>query len=394
MGDAAGSVARRIAIVTGGVPHYRWPFYQALLARGVELHVIAAGKLPPGILAGPSPDARVRLTHLPSPSPRWRRDVLGALRSASPDAILLEHGAALDFCWTTLLSQSISAPRILWTHGIARQELYGGQRGLASRGRWVQLRLADAIACYDRHMADEMKRRFPAKVIGVAPNSTDGSAIVATRRSLEMMGREAVRDGMGLSSRFYLAGLGRLVPDKEFSRLLRVAARVRSAGIDAGVILIGGGPDEPRLRQEATALGFRDGREVIFTGAIAAPEHLARWLYAADLCVSPGFLGLSVVDCLYAGTPVASYLPSASGPFHSPEWRYLSPDVTGFFAAEHTDNALASVCIDYLSRPATSREEVCRVCTAYASEHLGVDRMAEGMMDVIERAMSTKLRVR
>ena len=383
------SQPRRISIVTGGVPHYRWPFYEAIVDRGVELSVIAAGRLPPGTLAAPSLDPRVSLTHLSRASTGWRGDVLARVRADAPDAILLEHGSSLDFSWTTLLARSIGAPRILWTHGIARQELHGKKRGLPSRGRWLQLRLADGIACYDSFMASVMRTRFPHKVVGVAPNSTDGRPIAAARAKLEAEGVRRLRARLGLPRQNYLLGLGRFVAEKDFRRLLRIGAALRSSGVDVGVVLIGGGPEDQLLRTEGRAFGFELGRDLIFTGPITAPEQLAQWLFAADLCVSPGPLGLSAADCLFAGLPVASYEPAVAGPHHGPEWRYLVPGETGFFAAGHTDGALASVCANYLARPAQAREVTRRACVEYASGQLGVGRMADGMMDVVGRTMYT-----
>jgi glycosyltransferase involved in cell wall biosynthesis len=272
---------------------------------------------------------------------------------------------------------------VLWTHGIARQELYGGKRGPASWGRWTQLSLADGIVCYDAHMAEIMARRFPDKVVGAAPNSTDGSAMVAERRRCEREGRAAVRRGLGLPARFYLAGLGRLVGEKDFGRLIRVGAALRRDGMDLGIILIGGGPEAVVLRREAEALGLRPGQDIVFTGGVSDGATLARWLYASDACVSPGFLGLSVVDCLFAGIPVISFEPSSGGPHHSPEWRYLRSGVTGFFAAKHSDDALAAACRDYLEQPDASRERTRSACSEYASANLGVSRMADGMLDMI-----------
>lgn len=385
-GGPVSSSPSRISIVTGGIPHYRWPFFEELVAHGVTLNVISAGVLPPGILETPSPSDRIHLTRLPSRGPRWRRDVVDALADADPQVIVLEHGSSLDYVWTTLLSRRPVAPRVLWTHGIARQELYGGRRGLASWGRWTQLALADGIACYDAAMARRMAARFPNKVIGVAPNSIDGRPLVEERARCELAGRAAVRARLGLTAQLYLAGLGRLVTEKDFSRLLRVGARLRAGGTDVGVVLIGSGPAEQALRDEAAQLGMRVGRDVVFAGGVTEGGALARWLYACDACVSPGFLGLSVVDCLFAGIPVLSYEPTVEGPHHSPEWCYLQPGITGFFAQEYTDDALAEVCRRYLELPQQHREGIRHDCALFAELNLGVHKMALGMLGVVLRA--------
>jgi glycosyltransferase involved in cell wall biosynthesis len=232
-----------------------------------------------------------------------------------------------------------------------------------------------------------MAARYPRKIVGSAPNSTDGSAIAAQRLRCEQEGRAAVRASLGLGAQFYLAGLGRLVAEKDFMRLLRVAAALRSTGVDVGVILIGSGPEEGALRDQARALGMHNSGDVVFTGGISDQKLLARWLYAADACVSPGPLGLSTVDCLFAGVPVISYEPSSRGVHHGPEWRYLTPGKTGWFADAYSDDALALVCREYLGRSDESRASVRAACADYARDHLGIDRMVDGMMAVVTAAL-------
>ena len=386
----SGSGRRAIAVVTGGIPHYRWPFFSELANRAVAVHLVAAGRMPAGILATPSPDSRIGIRHLSVDGPRWRSDVVAELRCVNPDVVLVEHGSALDYSWTTLLSRQINAPRVLWTHGIARQELHGGKGGPASWGRWLQLSLADGILCYDEEMARRLAARFPGKSIGSAPNSTDGTAIAAQRLVCEREGQPAVRNSLGLDARFYLAGLGRLVAEKDFGRLLRIAAALRASGIDVGVILIGSGPEERALRAEARALGMAIGRDVVFTGGISDAKTMTRWLFAADACVNPGPLGLSTVDCLFAGLPVLSVEPSRRGVHHGPEWRYLTHGQTGWFATANDEGALAALCREYLERPADDRARVRAGCVEYAGEHLGIAKMADGMLAVVDAAIAQR----
>jgi len=379
----AGSFRPALAYVARGLPHYRLPFIRALQRHGIRCYVFAAGHLGGGFIEGR--DEEVQLIRLRRPIPSWRGDIVKAIRRVYPDYILLEHGASLDFTWSLLATtQMREVPRILWTHGIERVELYSGRRSVASVGRWWQLARADALLCYDYAMASRLRQQFPDKHVGVAPNSTDGDPLVAARRRLEQVGRLAVRRRHSLELPYYIVGLGRLVRDKEFHRLIRILSLIRSRGLNAGLIFVGTGPELPRIRKLASVAGFAEGREIEFVGAVSDPASLAEWLYCADVCVNPGYLGLSVGDCLFSGLPVVASVPGPGGPYHSPEWQYLTPGSTGWLAADNTDEHVATVTVDYLTRPNEERRRHEEECIMYAESKLGIQPMAKGLLDLLD----------
>jgi len=375
----------RVAYVTRGLPHYRVPVWDALGAAGCSCHVVVAGQLENGfLLAETKAHHTFDLVELRKRFPGWRKDVLDIVRRARPDAIVLEHGASLDFTWTLLLSRLLpNIPRILWTHGIERSELYGGHRSPASLGRLCQLMLATGIVTYDVGMAKRLQRRFPSKVVGAAPNSTDGVPLLSTRRRLELEGRTNVRARRGLERQFYLIALGRLVKEKEFYRLPQIVSRLRSEGLDVGALFVGQGPDEKRIRDECRRFNLQDGRDVTFTGGVADPTMLAEWLYCADVCVNPGYLGLSIVDSLFTGIPVISAMPGPHGPYHSPEWNYLTPGTTGWLVDPNTDESLASQTSRYLRLAASERRQHEEASMRYAEVNLGTQRTVDGLLTVI-----------
>lgn len=371
------------------------PFVRALAQAGLRCDVFLAGRLGRGFVEpalGSAFDAT--LTPMRRFTPWWRGDVVAAVRKAQPRAILLEHGASLDFTWTLLATHRMpGVPRILWTHGIERSELHSRRRSLASIGRWFQLALADAILCYSRSIAQRVQDRFPTKIVGVAPNSTDGTPLLAARRRLAAKGRPALRAELSLPHRFYIAGLGRLVPEKEFHRLIPILGLVKRAGHDVGLILVGGGPELPRIRELATSAGYVERTDVVFTGPVSDPAALAQWLYCADVCVNPGYLGLSVVDCLYSGLPVVSCAPGPRGPYHSPEWEYLQAGLTGWLADSNSDEEMAELTSQYLSMTAEERRGHEDACVRFAETTLGVTPMVNGLLDVLAALGQTPGRV-
>lgn len=386
-------VGTRLAYVTRSLPPYRTAALRGLNARGVNCRAIVAGRANVRDSWRSSPAGDCRVVYLRGrPYPIWRGDVVQALEATAPDAILLEHGASLDFTWTILLSPRLAhVPKVLWTHGIERRELFSGQWTLSSRGRWWQLQRSNALICYDHGMALHLSAMYPGKVVGAASNSTDGAAITETISGLTKLGHTAVRRQAGLGKEFYLLALGRLVPEKEFHRVISILKSVRRMGFDAGAIFVGDGPELGRIRLAMHANGFREGEDVAFAGSISDQVELARWLYCADVSIQPGALGLAVVDSLFAGVPTVTPLPGRAGPYHGPEWKYVANGERGWLVPSNSDEALAEQIAHFLRLSAAERRAIGQACSAFAESSLGIRQMVDGILDVVGRAIQANV---
>jgi glycosyltransferase involved in cell wall biosynthesis len=102
-----------------------------------------------------------------------------------------------------------------------------------------------------------------------------------------------------------LAYLGRLVTEKGLSVLLEATRLLRSVGRDVEVVLIGDGPDRPRLEKEIDALGLVGS--VRITGFLSA-TNLDQTLRDADAIVIPTTMeetaGLAAMEQMVRGRPV------------------------------------------------------------------------------------------
>lgn len=94
------------------------------------------------------------------------------------------------------------------------------------------------------------------------------------------MDASALRESLGLNS-FTIGYVGRLVPEKGLLTLLHAAARLSGSW---QLYLIGGGPQESRLRAEAGRLGIAE--RVVFAGQVPHRE-IPRHIACADVIVLP-----------------------------------------------------------------------------------------------------------
>ncbi|CAK1934199.1 glycosyltransferase [Vibrio crassostreae] len=103
----------------------------------------------------------------------------------------------------------------------------------------------------------------------------------------------------------FILGLGRLVPQKNFSLLVEAYARaVKKFGITQDLVIVGAGRDKDKIQETATKLGIAD--RVHFKGQQNNPFP---WYKQADLFVlSSKFegLGMVLIESLACGTKVVS----------------------------------------------------------------------------------------
>lgn len=102
--------------------------------------------------------------------------------------------------------------------------------------------------------------------------------------------------------RMILVSVGRLAEEKNVDELLRVRAAMGPGA--ATLLLVGDGPDRPRLEGLAADLGLT-APDVVFAGMVP-PEQVADWYQLGDLFVSASTSetqGLTYVEALAAGVP-------------------------------------------------------------------------------------------
>lgn len=147
-----------------------------------------------------------------------------------------------------------------------------------------------------------------------------------------------------------LVCLGRLSKEKRPEVAIRALAALRDRGVDAHLIMVGGGPMRNALRAAAAGL------PVTFTGHVSDRAAVARLLARADATIAPcpaETFGLSVLESLACGTPV---VVSAAGGAHelitAGCGRAAPPDGESFAAAIET-----LLCLPRARLAARSRAE-------------------------------------
>ncbi|RFU40201.1 glycosyltransferase [Actinomadura logoneensis] len=132
---------------------------------------------------------------------------------------------------------------------------------------------------------------IPARRLVTIPNGLDPAAF-----AFDPVARGRVREALGIGPADFVVGtVGRLVRTKRVDVLIEAVERVPGARL----LIVGDGPDAPRLHGLASASGDR----VVFAGA---RQDVAAHLSAMDAFASPSAqetFGLSVLEALANGLP-------------------------------------------------------------------------------------------
>ncbi len=193
-------------------------------------------------------------------------------------------------------------------HSLGAEQMEG--RPLNSRIRGIYLaaeRLGHQTLAVSAHVRDLLVSwGVRASRITVVPNGIDYAQFAPDETS-----RSALRAGLGIPADAPVIGyVGRLAELKRLHVALEAAGPLVASG--AWMVIVGDGPERPRLERLARALGI-DGRTV-FTGA---EYDVARWLSAFDVFVSVGreeTFGLACLEAVASGLPVVTtHAPALDG---------------------------------------------------------------------------------
>jgi teichuronic acid biosynthesis glycosyltransferase TuaC len=316
----------RIGLLTTSFPRHPGDYagcfvadrVQRLLDSGHSVEVLAAGDRPATAVAG-----RLTVRRIPAAPPLFYGEGApealergGAiwLAAAQFSAALVAAAAARAAGWEAIeshwlvpcaLAASAAAPTVA-----RRAYAHSGDVALLERlplGRAVARRLArDGTDL--RFVSDDLRARF-ARLCGQTADLGTVEPLDVPRSLFAPRGgpNAALRRRFGLTAPTVLA-VGRLVPIKGHPALLHACARARAEAPAARrpeVVILGDGPERPRLVRLAAALEV----PLRLDGTVPRAE-VADWLRAADLFAHPS---VRLPNGRTEGAPIAAREARAVG---------------------------------------------------------------------------------
>ena len=277
----------------------------------------------------------------------YQRQVLRRVLFQKWDAVILLGDANIVSNWfISIIAKLKGIPLIFWGHG-----LYGNEYGFRKWLRKRFLRLADYNLVYG-HWAKNLliKEKIKPEKVKVIYNSVNYEL------------SKPLREGAVIPN-FYqayfknelptLIFIGRLTKVKKLHLLIEAVQQLNAETPKYNLMVIGNG----EAKSELEALAQETGVNALFYGACYDEEKIAQFLANADLCVSPGNIGLTSVHAMSYGTPACTVNDFNN---QGPEFEAIKDWQTGCFFDKDKENLAETIALWFDKDP--NRDEVRQNC--------------------------------
>ena len=371
------------------LPGYRLPILRRLNERLDGRLVVCSGQ-PPGAssLSYLTQEQSYDFRHLSlrnywfrGETAHWQPFKKAFRQFGAPAAVLTEESPrSISLPWLLHYAAQRGAGRVLWGHFSSLNRRFDPEKNLQDRYRLALARRVEACACYTQGVADHLSPYLPEEKLFVARNTIDMDTYFGQYDALAVQGKTAVRQKFGIDpDAAVMAFMGRLVPEKGTQLLLETFERIRRDR-PAALLIIGAGPEREAMEAYVTQQQLSD---VHLLGPLPDDEA-APYLYAADVMLMPGYLGLVINHAFAFGLPIVSRRNPVGVKYHSPEVEYVQSGKTGVLSDSDGAEDLAAAVLRVLA----DQERFSANAMDYARTYLRIDRMVDGLEGAIHYASS------
>ncbi len=285
----------------------------------------------------------------------WQADVFPFQKNQNAKTYLILGEPICLSTWFLLIKLKTfhSAKYIyMWTHG-----WYGRENRCKVFLKKVFFSMADGIFLYGNYAKELMiQQGFDANKLYVIYNSLDYDKQLKIRNSLRCSNIYTEHFG---NSNHTLIFIGRLTKKKKLDLIIEALYMLNKQLHRFNLIFVGDG----EMMEQLKALVFDKGLEqcVWFYGECYDEAVNARLLYSADLCVSPGFVGLTAMHSLMFGTPVVTHNDFKN---QAPEFEAVKEGETGAFFEMNSLKSLVETISKWFNNECYNRNDIREKCYA------------------------------
>lgn len=303
----------------------------------------------------------------------WQKGVLQLLKS-NYDVIITPGDTYCLSSWALMfLAKHYNKKMFLWTHGA-----YGDEKGLKLFLTKLRAKVTACSLLYGNYAKDLLvKYGADENKLRVIYNSLDYDEQILMRGNIK---KSPIYEEHFANDNKNLVFIGRLTKIKKLDQVLRALANLNKDKARYNVTFIGDGSEKDALVKLTKELTIEDN--VWFYGACYDEKQIADFLYNADLCVSPGNVGLTAMHAMTFGCPVVSHSNMVA---QMPEVEAIEDGLTGTYFKENSIESLADSVQRWFSFD-IERENVRKNCYRVIDEkynpHVQVETIRKALNEL------------
>lgn len=279
----------------------------------------------------------------------WQPGVISKLKQGYTHYILLGETRALS-TWMFCLLARLFYPKkkvYFWSHG-----WYGKETLMEKLIKKLLFHLPNGgIFLYGNYARNLMiKEGFSSDKLFVIHNSLAYDKQLEIRKHLS---HSDIYRNHFKNDNNNLIFIGRLTKVKRIDILIDAVDLLKKQGHEYNLTLVGDGTEMETLQNKVHAQGLQEN--VWFYGACYDEKENATLIYNADLCVSPGNVGLTAMHVMMFGCPVITH---DNFPYQMPEFEAIQRNITGDFFKQGDTVSLASTIDKWFATNISNRERI------------------------------------
>ncbi len=275
--------------------------------------------------------------------------------------------------WLLLLRSYITKSKvILWTHG-----WYGKENFIIKIAKKIYYSFAFKILVYGEYAKNLLiLNSVNSEKIEVIYNSLGNKESISTTHNL---GKSKYYSNLFENDFNTIIFIGRLTKVKKLNILIQSIEMLKQYGLNLNLYIIGGGEVHDELNNLVKDLGLNSN--VKFHGESYNENFIAQAIYDADLCVSPGNVGLTAIHSMSYGTPVATHNDFKN---QMPEFEIIVENKTGFFFEKDSIESLSESIKNWFDKYPTKNSVIQHSCLEAVSKRYNSDYQIMLLREIIK----------
>ena len=340
---------KKIVIVQRIFPEYRKPIFDAIHEQ-IDFALLHSQNKSGIKQTSSSYSVRVKKWQYGKGDTHLFLNVFGYIKRNKPKVIIHELAVGIVSLPMLMLTRKLFGYKlIIWGHMYNRKIGFDPRKNLSDKYRlWLQKK-ADAIITYSIAEKEELvSKKISGHKIFPALNTLDTNRYLPIRNDLERAGKKNIKQKIGFTHQFNLIFIGRLYEDKWPQYAIEALNLLLKKGmVSVALHFIGSGAMENFLAEYCKRNGLQG--HVFFYNEIYNEYKTGELLFASDMMIMPGCVGLSVNHAFCFDCPVVTFKDINHVPAHGPEIEYIVHGRTGFVIKDKNVEDMAEAIYTYLN---------------------------------------------